>query len=164
MKTPGKLSSCLWERSIEFQGKTESKPQRKAKGERGNGGAGRKTKWNTKQTRLVDVWRFLGVAESIRPWLFLVIPLFFTSVCPGAVKRRYNSRHLRRKSSTTTDRADFPCSRSPLFIHFPRKLYLFIILTQFIRLSPSTTKAFVILNPLLSSWLHYFSIFLVKLL
>lgn len=101
MKTPGKLSSCLWERSTEFQGKTESKPQRKDKGERVTAGPDGKTDRNTEQTRLVDVWRFLGVAESIRPSLFLVIPLFFPSVCPGAVRRRYNTYAGRAQQQQT---------------------------------------------------------------
>lgn len=126
-ENPSRISSCLWEPSIEFQGKPIQ--SNKCMWEVDKGKQDWKRNEGKSQLGFSDVWRFVCVAESIRPWVFLVI-LLFPSTCPGALTRHYNSRRLRRKSTTTVQ------NPSDLSFSFP---------------PPSSITPF----PLAASLLHY---------
>lgn len=75
-----------------------------------------KKKWE--QTWLGDVWRFLCVAESIRPCLFVLFLLLLFLTCPGHWQ---DTRRLRRKNPTPTTQnpSDFPCSIPQLSSSIP---------------------------------------------
>lgn len=85
-----RLSSRLWERSIEFQGKAIQSRGERTRG-KDEGRLGWK-KWKEKanegergKTWSGDVWRFPRVAESIRPRLSALL-LLFLPLAPGVDK------------------------------------------------------------------------------
>lgn len=84
-----RLSSCLWEQSIVFQGKAIQSHKERMRGWMKAGWMEKwkkKKKWGREQTCLGDVWRFLCVAESIHPCLSVLLLLLFLPLALGVDK------------------------------------------------------------------------------
>lgn len=101
-----RLSSRLWERSIEFQGKAIQSRDERTRG-KDEGRLGWK-KWKEKanegergKTWSGDVWRFPRVAESIRPRLSALL-LLFLPLAPGVDKTPQTPDAYAGKAPTPT--------------------------------------------------------------
>lgn len=154
-----RLSSRLWERSIEFQGKAIQSRGERTRG-KDEGRLGWK-KWKEKanegergKTWSGDVWRFPRVAESIRPRLSALL-LLFLPLAPGVDKTPQTPDAYAGKVPTPTTQyaSDSPYSTphlSPsapppsvsalrsLLSHFPLQQPSFQSYSRWIHLSPSS--------------------------